>query len=130
MTKKSLFRSGFTLIELIVATIIIAVLLAVSVPMYLVQAERAMGAKAKENLQNIFNAQMIYMAENETFTANRAELNSYAPIGPDDADWAYDIGATQTTFTATALRTSPNPLYNGRTISINNDSVINHPAYP
>lgn len=130
MKKKSCNYTGFTLVELIVTILIIAVLLGVSIPMYLVQMERAMGAKAKENLQNIFNAEMVYMAEHETFTANRADLETYGPIGPDDADWTYGIGATQTTFTATAIRTSPNGQYDGNTITMNQDSVINPITYP
>lgn len=130
MIKYRFKPAGFTLTELVIATIIIAILLGVSIPMYLAQAERAMGAKAKENLQNIFNAQMIYVIDNETFTIDRAVLETYSPIGPDNVDWTYVIGATQTTFTATATRTSPNPLYNGRTISMTEESIITPLTYP
>ena len=110
--------------ELVIATIIIGILIAISVPMYLVQAERAMGAKALENLQNIFNAEMMYMTDNESFTDVRTTLGSYCVIGPDDADWTYGIVADQTTFTATALRTSPNATYDGLTITMDQNSTI------
>ncbi len=131
MTRKIHLSSGFTLIELMIVTIVIAILLGISIPLYLVQAERAMGAKAMENLQGIFNAEIIYMAENETFTADRVELETYSPIGPNDTDWSYNIGtATQTKFTATATRISPNGLYNDNTISIDQDSTISPLTYP
>ena len=129
MHKNRLHVLGFTLIELIIATIIIGILISISVPIYLVQAERAMGAKALENLQNIFNAEMMYLTDNESFTDVRADLESYCAIGPDDADWAYGIAATQTTFIASATRTSPNS-YNGNTITINEQSDINPTTYP
>ena len=130
MHKNRFLSSGFTLIELLIAAIIISILVAISIPMYLENTEQAMGAKAYENLQNIFNAQMIYMVDNETFTANRATLNTYSLIGPDDADWTYGITATQSTFIATAVRTSPNATYNGNTISMNEQSIINPTSYP
>ena len=121
---------GFTIVELLITTIIIGVLIAISVPMYLRHAEQAMGAKALENINNIFNAQMIYVVDNETFTNNRAVLNTYSPIGPDDADWGYSITATQDTFIITATRTSPNATYNGNTITMNEQSTINPLTYP
>ncbi len=130
MNKNRLLPLGFTLIELLIATIIIGVLVAISVPLYLRHAEQAMGAKALENINNIFNAEMLYMADNETFTQDRDVLNTYSPIGPDDADWTYGITATQTTFIITAVRTSPNAAYNGLTISMDEESNITGVPYP
>ncbi len=131
MNKNRFSFSGFTFIELLIATIIIGVLIAISVPAYLRHTEQAKGAKALENIQNIFNAEMIYMAENESFSADRAVLNTYSPIGPDDSDWAYSIAATQSTFTITATRICPNNLnYNNLTITMNEDSVITGVPYP
>ncbi len=130
MNKNRFSFSGFTLMELLIATIIIGVLVAISIPLYLKNAEKAMGAKALENLQNIFNAEMLYMAENETFTNNRAVLSTYSAIGPDDADWTYGITATQSTFLITATRTSPNPTYNGLTITMDESSNITGVPYP
>lgn len=128
MRKLRPLKNGFTLIELMVAVIIIGVLVGISVPLYLRHAEQAMGAKALENLKNIVNAEMMYVVDNETFTANMAELNSYVAIGPNDADWSYGVTANQTTFDATAVRTSPNALYNGLQISIDQDSIITFPG--
>lgn len=113
-----------------VATIIIGVLIAISVPLYLRHAEQAMGAKALENIKNIFNAEMMYMVDNQTFTADRAALNRYSFIGPNDAEWTYGITATQTTFIITAVRTSLNSAYNGLQISMNQSSVITGVPYP
>ncbi len=126
MNKNRFLSYGFTLIELLIATVIIGILIAISVPTYLRTAEQAMGTKAMENLKNILTAQMIHMAELEAFTADRALLNTYSPIGPDDADWNYTIASpTTSTFTATATRTIPNnPAYNGLTIIIDENSNI------
>ena len=126
---KNRFLLGFSLLELLVVVLIIGVLVGISVPLYLRNAEQAMGAKALENLQNFFNAEMMFMVDNETFTGVRADLESYSPIGPDDADWMYVINApAQDTFIATAIRTSPNASYNTLQISINEDSVITYPG--
>jgi len=115
---------------MLISVFIISVLLAISVPMYITNAEKAMGAKALENLQQIFNAEMIYMTDNETFSANRGMLNRYSAIGPDDADWTYTIVAGQTTFTLTARRTSPNATYNNLTITMDEASNIIGIPYP
>jgi type IV pilus assembly protein PilA len=47
---------GFTLIELLVVMIIIAILMAVAIPMYLGQKQKALGTAAKENLKIVQDA--------------------------------------------------------------------------
>ena len=128
MIKKYRFSAALTLVELMIACLVIGVLVAITVPIYLKHAETSMGSKALENLQNIFNAQTTYMNDHETFTSNRADLNSYVSIAPDDADWVFSIVSTQTTFTATATRQRGS--YTGSMLTINQDSVITGIPYP
>ena len=121
---------GFTLIELLIATIIVGVLVAVSVPLYLETAEKAMGAKALENMHVIFNAQTIYSINTETYSNNIALLESYAPVIDDDGDWQYAVSRTSPTgFDITATRIN-STAYNGNTLSIDEESTITGLPYP
>lgn len=122
MCKQPLRKLGFTLVELMIAAIIIGVLVGIAVPLYLRQAEQAMGSKALENMQAIFNAEMTYMADNEGFTGLISELQRYAPVTDNDGDWTYSIAPGQTTFSITAARQGGR--FNGQTISMNQDTVI------
>lgn len=55
---------GFTLIELLVVILIIAVLAAISIPVYLNQRQRGWGAAAESAIQNAVRAEHSYATEN------------------------------------------------------------------
>jgi len=122
MRKKTLKKNGFTLAELMIAVIIIGILVGIAMPLYLKQAEQAMGSKALENMQSIFNAEMAYMADHESYTGLISELQRYAPVTDDDGDWTYAIGAGAITFTITATRRGGR--FNGQSISLDQDTTI------
>ena len=72
---------------------------------------------------------MVYVAENEVFSNDLAVLGTYAPIGPDDADWSYGVGTpTPTTFLITATRLQGN--FAGSTITMDEESELNGVPYP
>lgn len=61
-------EEGFTLIELMVVVLIIAILIAIAVPTFLGARQRAQNASAKSSLRNGFaNAKSIY-TDNEDYT--------------------------------------------------------------
>jgi len=68
-------KTGFTLLELIIVTIIIGILAAIGGPMYFKTIERARMAEGRIMLGMIRMAQMRYYAEHITFTNNIKELD-------------------------------------------------------
>jgi len=105
-------KKGFTLIELIVVVIIIAILSTFAVPQYLKVVERAKGGKARHNMSLIAQAEKMYRAENDTYInagsgAANATLGQYVELSDVDADteWTYVVSAaTASAFTLTATR--------------------------
>ncbi|MCF7893300.1 MAG: prepilin-type N-terminal cleavage/methylation domain-containing protein [Candidatus Omnitrophica bacterium] len=107
-------RKGFTLIELIVVVIVVAILASFAVPQYITSIERAKKAKAENALSIIAQAEKMYRAENDTYIdvadgTFDATLGSFVELDEidNDTDWDYAVtGATTTAFTATATRKS------------------------
>ncbi|PIQ88684.1 MAG: hypothetical protein COV72_07080 [Candidatus Omnitrophica bacterium CG11_big_fil_rev_8_21_14_0_20_42_13] len=123
-------RRGFTLLELIIVVIIIAILAGVALPQYIKSVERAKAGKAVNALGIIRQAENLYRAANDTYIdissgGYEAALGNYVEMVNVDADtdWAYDVtGSGPDTFLATASRnTGP---YAGESITIDQDGVI------
>jgi len=78
---------GFTLIELIMVIVILAILLALALPSYLSTRRKAYYAEAAEKLQEWATAQWLYYVEkNEFGGADAVSL-------PEDTDnWHFDGG--------------------------------------
>lgn len=58
---------GYTLLELLIAIIVMALLLAVAVPSYLALRDRASKGTAKTNLREALPAAQAYFADNGTY---------------------------------------------------------------
>lgn len=74
MNRRTKGEGGFTLIELLVVIIIIAILAAIAIPMYLSQREKGWESNAKSDLRNAAVAQESYFTDNDSYTANNADL--------------------------------------------------------
>ena len=61
-------EEGFTLIELMVVVLIIAILLAIAIPTFLGARERAQDRAAQSNLRNALTAQKVFYTDNQAYS--------------------------------------------------------------
>jgi type IV pilus assembly protein PilA len=99
---------GFTLVEVLVVCLIIAILTAIALPTFLRQQSSAQDAQAKSNARNLVSHVEACQATSEDYTKcdTAAELGTTGlPVvdGAPVADGTVGVSAsTQTTFTITA----------------------------
>jgi type IV pilus assembly protein PilA len=76
---------GFTLVELMVVVLIIAILVAIAIPTFLGARTSAQDRAAQSDLRNALTAEKVFYVDNEEYTANgAAELDAIEP----SIDWA------------------------------------------
>ena len=105
--------NGFTLIELMIGLVVLAVLISIAMPSYLnyVNKSRARNASADlmalaTNMENSFQRTLSYPVVNAgTTTDTRAQTMAWAPTEPDYFD--YTLISTASTYTATATGSGP-----------------------
>lgn len=120
---------AFTVIELLIACIIIAVLVSMALPFYATYTERARGSRALETLHIIRTAQMLYLTDVSEYCTDSGVLQNYINFEDNDGDWVYTLeNVGDDTFRAVATRTSPNPAYNNLRITLDQTSDIVFPG--
>ena len=72
-------EKGFTLIELMVVVLIIAILIAIAIPTFLGARERSQDRQAQSNLRNAFAAEKVLYTDNQAFTTNVSALSGVEP---------------------------------------------------
>ena len=72
-------EEGFTLIELMVVVLIIAILLAIAIPTFLGARERAQNRAAQSDLRNALAAEKVFYTDNETYTGASADIDAIEP---------------------------------------------------
>src|SRR4051794_29107912 len=72
-------EEGFTLIELMVVVLIIAILLAIAIPTFLGARGKAQDRAAQSNLRNALTAEKTYYTDNQAYTASSAAVASIEP---------------------------------------------------
>jgi type IV pilus assembly protein PilA len=81
--KERLARShdedGFTLIELMVVVLIIAILLAIAIPTFLGARNTANARAAQSNLRNALTAEQSYYTNNQSFTNSSTDMATIEP---------------------------------------------------
>jgi type IV pilus assembly protein PilA len=68
--ERSRGERGFTLIELMVVVLIIAILIAIAIPTFLGARRRAQDKQAQSNLRNGLTAQKAYYVDNQAYAAD------------------------------------------------------------
>src|SRR3982751_5311673 len=70
---------GFTLIELMVVVLIIAILIAIAIPTFLGARTRAQDRQAQSNLRNAVAAEKVTYTDNQVYTTSAATLSGIEP---------------------------------------------------
>jgi type IV pilus assembly protein PilA len=91
-------EAAFTLIELMVVVLIVAILLAIAIPTFLGAREKASNRAVQAQIRNAPTTEMVFFADKQEFTASKLELD------PLDAN-------IQWTNTLTDLPLSSNLMY-------------------
>ena len=73
-------EAGFTLIELMVVVLIIAILIAIAVPTFLGARQRAQDRAAQSLLRQALTAAKVYYTDNQSYTQNTAALSAIEPV--------------------------------------------------
>jgi prepilin-type N-terminal cleavage/methylation domain-containing protein len=98
-------KKAFTLLEMIIVVVVIAVLASIGVPRYVRAVEKGRTSEALGFLGHIREAEIAYYMEYNTFTSSLAALSTGAPAAcSGNFYFNYTLGGTGTTFTATANR--------------------------
>src|ERR1043166_4560410 len=67
-------EKGFTLIELMVVVLIIAILIAIAIPTFLGARQRAQDKQAQSNIRNALTTEKTYYVDNQAYTADATAL--------------------------------------------------------
>lgn len=92
-------KIGFTLIEISVVIVIIAIISSLVFPSYKKLIGSTKQSEAKIMLQSIYTAQNLYFAQNNTYAQNISDLDIQIPA---DSKYTYILRAEAKQFTATA----------------------------
>ena len=89
-------RKGFTLIELLIVILVLAILMAVALPLYLSAVSDSQLKTCRSNMQTIANAEQAYKTSDpgHVYTTNIADLNpnlGSTPICPSAGTYAVAI---------------------------------------
>ncbi len=82
---------GFTLIELMVVVMIIAVLIAIAIPSFLGFRQSAQDRSAQSEVRNVLLAEKAYWLENGDYTQAGADITAFEPNATINADPAAGV---------------------------------------
>jgi type IV pilus assembly protein PilA len=82
---------GFTLIELMVVVLIIAILIAIAIPTFLGARRRAQDKQAQSNLRNALTAEKTFYVDNQTYSVTTADIQAIE----SSLDYATDRAAVR-----------------------------------
>lgn len=110
---------AITLVEIMIAVIIVGILGSIALPHYFRQLEKANAGQALATLQNIQNIQRVYSIENETYTAVMADLTTFEPsLDTTDSNWTYSLSINGAGDEFEARATRSNGAYTGYYITL------------
>ena len=82
---------GFTLIELMVVVMIIAVLIAIAIPSFLGFRKSAQDRSAQSELRNVLLSEKAYWLDNGQYTETAADITAFEPNANMNADPALGV---------------------------------------
>jgi type IV pilus assembly protein PilA len=82
---------GFTLIELMVVVMIIAVLIAIAIPSFLGFRKSAQDRSAQSEVRNVLLAEKAFWLDNGDYTETAADITSFEPNARLNADPALGV---------------------------------------
>jgi type IV pilus assembly protein PilA len=85
---------GFTLIELMVVVMIIAVLIAIAIPSFLGFRKSAQDRSAQSELRSVLLAEKAFWLENGGYTADGADITAFEPNAQVNADSTLGVTLT------------------------------------
>ena len=117
-------RGGFTLLELLMVVIIIAILASIALPQYLRVSERSRASEALTILAAVRSSELRYKAFSPTqvYTTVLGELDVDMPAVVATSMWAYSVTAAAAGANGMAKRNAS--AYAGATIEINLDDGV------
>jgi prepilin-type N-terminal cleavage/methylation domain-containing protein len=135
-------KRGFTFLELMIVSLLIAVIAGIAVPAYMTVKYHAHEAKALSNLYSISKGHKLYWSEEPVdglwAPPLIADLSpNYVQISIDDGNWDYIMtgstgtaGGADPTFTAEARHKLPDGSQDGWIIQIDQSGSITHTNRP
>lgn len=98
-------RKGFTLIEILIVVVIVAILAAISVPIYLEYVKGARAADAQSQIGAIYNAAKMYYQDNDMWPNSIDELEEMGYLTVDESvkrQWTFSISEEEISAISTA----------------------------
>src|SRR3954452_18888358 len=99
-------EEGFTLIELMVVVLIIAILLAIAIPTFLGARGKAQDRAAQSNARNAVTAEKTFYTDNQQYTALDTDMKAIEPsliyknVAPAQGSKEVEIAVADTTTVA------------------------------
>ncbi len=123
-------KRGFSLVELLVAVVIMSVLVSMGIPHFMQSLEKGRADVAGANLRSIWSAQRLYWLQNRTYAPDLLTLQtanlidpSLVPPPPPPPPPTYTYGMTVasdgSSFTATATHAGTSSWSGSFTIDVN-----------
>ena len=98
---------GFTLIELMITVVVIAILAMVAIPAYNDSVTKGRRSDAKATLTDIAAKQEQFFMDNKTYTSDLSKIGYNASSGADSKDDYYKITVTAASATAFSVKAVP-----------------------